>query len=147
MRYLQRRRRALKHALKPKTTRAVQKLAAKFEAWALQNEQRLLAVVDELGNSIAEKNADGRLVLWPKHGLNEHILGRFMWHYHDTHRGILRYPRPCLGTMRTTERNLHICALKIGRTVPLPLVALRRRSVLHGGVADQDDSRTPWQRS
>ena len=67
----------------------------------------LLALRDEKGRALVERNADGRVDAWPRNGLNEHVMARFLWFYWEMHDGVGKHARPCVSTLRTAERWRH----------------------------------------
>ena len=93
-------------------SQAVQRLVAEFERWVAVNEARLLQVKDSAWVNIVERTRQGRKLMWPKDGFKGSVLGRFLWHFYETHRGIYGHEDPCISMLRTVERNLHMGALR-----------------------------------
>ena len=99
--------------LKPTSAKAAAKVAREWEGFCVSDARILLGLKTQTGKALVERTADGRRVEpWPANGLNRHVMARFLWYYYDTHKGVGAHEHPCIGTLRTAERWLHVQALR-----------------------------------
>ena len=95
-------------------SKEVNRLADQFEAYCKEAAPLLLRLLNE-GNGLVVPLAqrhEGLVVCWPKNGVNQDVLARFIWRQYDCSRGSLGHAKAGIRCMAKLERNVRVAALR-----------------------------------